>query len=686
MLSTQSSPIEPSVALMAIEVERERRRRRKASTTQVFRGGPYVAQAITDHEWILEGPAECVAGETLIYNPTTGISRQIRDLAVEGLPTTVLTIAGPELIPAPFRKGFAPLYRVTLATGASVVATSRHRLLTERGWVFVGDVVPGDLVPSSRPIPPGSTVGVVPPVSPQGGQHSTRKAQDSLLDCSPGLRPCDESLPPLRESDQVSFPSQADVAGRILPSDSQHYAVRRDKVASVIYLRDDDYFDMTVPVAGHYFAQGIWHHNTGKTFAWCFRLDTEMRAHPGAFAALVRKVRADMGSSILRTWERVIALRGGWRKIGGQNVTAYEHFNGARAIVAGLDRDSKVLSAEFDYIGACQIEELDLGSWEFLTMRTTGRGAVTQTPMVFGDCNPGPPNHWILQRESLRKLRSTHTDNPTLFNEDGTPTRQWTERTFPVLDALSGVRRERYLKGLWVAAEGVVYEDFSRQVHVLDAATRPDLFDENGRPSIPSQWRRVRVVDFGYTNPFVCLWAAMDYDGRLYVYREIYKTRRLVKDHAADIQRLSKGEDIEVTVVDHDAEDRATLEDARISTVPAWKPIERGIQAMKDRVRLAGDGKPRLFLMAGALVERDEELAFAHKPTSTVEEFENYLYPKSDDGRPIKEIPLKKDDHGMDALRYLVAYLDIDPDNRPVRISRDSIAVSHPEFSWGDAS
>ena len=30
------------------------------------------------------------------------------------------------------------------------------------------------------------------------------------------------------------------------------------------------------------------------------------------------------------------------------------------------------------------------------------------------------------------------------------------------------------------------------------------------------------MVDFGYTNPFTCQWWAMDHDGRLYLYREIF--------------------------------------------------------------------------------------------------------------------------------------------------------------------
>ena len=424
---------------------------------------------------------------------------------------------------------------------------------------------------------------------------------------------------------------------------------------------------------------------TSKTWAACWKLDTLMRQTPGAHAAIVRRVRADMSSSVLRTWSRISAIRGGWRAYGGSDPRWYDHENGARAEIAGLDRDSKVLSAEFDFILVNQAEELSEDNWALLSTRATGRGAVTKTPMVFGDCNPGPSSHWILKRKALRILHSYHRDNPTLFDDDGKPTEQWTERTLPALEALPGVRRDRLLHGRWVSAEGVVYEDFSRDVHVLDAGKRPDLFGSDGKPSIPAHWRRIRVVDFGYTNPFVCLWAALDEDGRIYIYREIYRTRRLVRDHADDIKRLSQGERIETTVVDHDAEDRATLEDAGIRTVAAWKPIERGIEAVKARLRVSGDGRPRLFVLQGGLVDRDEDLAAAHKPVSLMDEFENYLYPKADDGRPIKEVPVKADDHACDGLRYLVAYADIDRGARPALFRRDAIATGRPEFSWGDA-
>lgn len=384
---------------------------------------------------------------------------------------------------------------------------------------------------------------------------------------------------------------------------------------------------------------------TGKTFSGLWRLDALLRATPKARAVLVRKIRADMGGTVLATWERVTGLRGSPPTVyGGAHPEWYGYPNGAKCFVAGMDRPGKVLSGEFDWVYVNQAEELGVDDWETLSTRVTGRGAVTGHPMLFGDCNPGPPSHWILKRGPLRVIHSRHEDNPTLW--DGSA---WTEqgrRTLAVLDSLTGVRRERLRFGRWVAAEGVVYEDFDRGVHVVEPFT------------VPPDWRRVRVVDFGYTNPFVCQWWAVDPDGRAYLYRELYRAGRLVEDHARDIRRLTGSEHVEATVADHDAEDRATMARHGIVTVPAKKAVGLGIQAVQARLRPAGDGRPRLFIFRGALVDRDQSLADARRPVCTADEFETYSWPKGADGKPVKEEPVKADDHGMDAMRYAVMHID----------------------------
>jgi PBSX family phage terminase large subunit len=387
---------------------------------------------------------------------------------------------------------------------------------------------------------------------------------------------------------------------------------------------------------------------TGKTFAVLWLLDRLLSETPKAQGALIRKVAADIGPTVLVTYKRVIALSGsGAKPFGGEQPLWYDYPNGARLYLGGMDRPGKVLSGERDVICVNQAEELALEDWETLTTRATGRGAVTDTPMIFGDCNPGPEYHWIINRPSLRVLYSRHEDNPTLYDEQGKLTAQGV-RTMSILDALTGLRYKRLRLGLWVGAEGQVYEEFDRGLHLIDPFP------------IPAEWRRIRSVDFGFTNPFVCQWWAIDPDGRMYLYRELYMTGKIVADHAVKIKEFSEGERIEVTVADHDAEDRATLKRSGIKTEPAYKSVTRGIQAVQQRLRRAEDEhrRPRLFVLKGALAERDEALSQAKRPLCTLEEFGGYIWQKHADGKPNKEEPAKVDDHGMDAMRYAVAYVD----------------------------
>ena len=64
------------------------------------------------------------------------------------------------------------------------------------------------------------------------------------------------------------------------------------------------------------------------------------------------------------------------------------------------------------------------------------------------------------------------------------------------------------------------------------------------------------------------------------------------------------------------------------------------------------------YLMRDALVEVDEELKSLYKPYNTEQEFASYVYPPGVDGKPNKEQPVDLDNHGLDALRYGVMYLD----------------------------
>lgn len=402
---------------------------------------------------------------------------------------------------------------------------------------------------------------------------------------------------------------------------------------------------------------------TGKSRACLEKMNLLALKYPGMRGLIVRKTAVSLGYSTLVTWrEHVVAeglSTGLLRWYGGsqQEAAGYYYDNGSVINVGGMDNPTKIMSTEYDVIYVQEAIELTENDWESCTTRLRNRRMPFQ--QIIADTNPHRREHWLNLRAKAGitlMLESRHEDNPIYFNEDGSMTPVGHNYIEGVLDKLTGTRLQRLRYGRWVSAEGVVYEDYDSSTHLKD------------RFVIPESWTRYWTVDFGFTNPFVLQCWAEDDDGRLYLYREIYHTRRLVEDHAADILRIVQPEGpgtnwVEpkprAIICDHDAEDRATLErHLGMSTSSATKTVSDGIQRVQARLRTLPDGRSRIYLVRDAVVRRDPELASKAKPTSTIEEIVGYVW-DTKEGKQPREQPVKEDDHGMDAMRYMVAYRDL---------------------------
>ncbi len=317
--------------------------------------------------------------------------------------------------------------------------------------------------------------------------------------------------------------------------------------------------------------------------------------------------------------------------------------NGSVIRVGGLDdaeRVDKILGDEYLHIF---INEATQVSWETVAKVLTRLsqsipGAVRKLIL---DCNPKGPRHWLHQvgvqhilpdpdsrkavplpdASAWARLHWTPYDNPYL-----------PEDAIRTLEALPGIMRRRMLLGEWCNNEGMVYDGFDPEIHGFDRL-----------PEGSEQWKRIRSIDFGYTNPFCCLWGAVDGDGRLWVYRELYERGKRADELAPRILQAEGG--IGETVADpEDAEARAVLASAGLPTTPARKAVIPGIQAVQRRLAMAGDSRPRLMVSS-------------HCP-NLVNEFYEYRWEEHRDGRNDREAPRKEHDHAMDALRYMVMAVD----------------------------
>lgn len=386
-------------------------------------------------------------------------------------------------------------------------------------------------------------------------------------------------------------------------------------------------------------------YETGKTFAALHKLDALLWKYPGAQALMVRQTYKSLLASACQTLEHKVMVAppddpgSPIQKYGGSKPEFYIYPNGSRIWLGGLDSPDKFLSAEFDLIYINQAEEITRAAYEKLTGRATGRAGNMPYTQVMADCNPGPPEHWILARAQtgrLKLLEQRHEHNPVLFDPATGERTSQGERTLATLDALTGLEYQRGRLGKWVLAEGAVYDNFSFADTVTEAA--------GYTPDLPVYWG----VDNGYAHgdgpgtpgyhPRVILWLQQQPDGAVTVFDELVVTQELPEATIAAALARPYPHPALASVDSSAVELRRRLAEAGVRNVGATHRVADGIQVVR---RFIGDG------------QGVRQLHVHPRCTTLIRELQSYRY--DDRARTVEggeRKPLKLDDHAADALRY----------------------------------
>ena len=198
---------------------------------------------------------------------------------------------------------------------------------------------------------------------------------------------------------------------------------------------------------------------------------------------------------------------------------------------------------------------------------------------------------------------------------------------------LSEASQQARLFGAFTSQSGLVYPEFDRAVHVCKPF------------EIPKEWPRDLAIDFGVRNPFAALWVAHDEDtDTLYVYREYFKTEKTTLENGRMIRALgARDPDLRWIVADPESKDARLLMARELGMHTKKAPKHIGvvetINLVKDRLKLNAEGRPALVVFNTC-----KEL---------LKEFRKYKWSKGKG----KDKPEKQFDHGLDALRYEVAFL-----------------------------
>lgn len=410
---------------------------------------------------------------------------------------------------------------------------------------------------------------------------------------------------------------------------------------------------------------------TGKSTASLSKAYQFASEVPGARILLYRKTRASLTQSILVTFERDVVppndpiLKGPHR----QNRSAYRFRNRSEIVLAGMDEPERIKSSEYDLIIAYEAIELNVDDWELPVSRLRNYAQTTDGQSVYqqaiAECNPGGPDHWLIQRARAGKMRLLETsleDNPRYYELQ---TKTWSpegEDYIQTLDNLTGANKMRLRFGRWVAEEGAVFDQvWDPTKHCIPAVPVDELGDS------VIKWH-FAAVDWGYRHPGVILVFGVDENNVMYCVHQIYKseqTHQWWKQQAEAIQR-----EYQPTVFVCDSEEPGHIEEFRSAGLHAIKAIKdrkTGRECVENRLKLAPDGTCGLYYVKDSVREWvggkwisgvDQKLLAKHDPVNTEQEYYRYVWPKTADGRPMKEEPVPRYDDGISCTRYACMYAE----------------------------
>ncbi len=250
--------------------------------------------------------------------------------------------------------------------------------------------------------------------------------------------------------------------------------------------------------------------------------------------------------------------------------------------------------------------------------------------MGFASMNPSYPDHkikkWIDKADAGDKnyyqLHFTLDDNPYV-DED------YKQR---IRDSLSGLFYKRNYLGLWCLAEGAIFDFFDRKIHVL-----------NKPPCAAEYW--IAGIDYGVSNAFACLLIGVNTGTsnqtgrRWWVEKEYYwdskKTGRqkVNSEFAKDVAEFLEPYAIRGIYMDPSALSmKLELQRMGMHVIPADNDVYNGIEKMTSEM-----SKGNLYVLKDC--------------PNLIREIEGYVWDSKKSAQGEDE-PVKKADHGVDALRY----------------------------------
>lgn len=434
---------------------------------------------------------------------------------------------------------------------------------------------------------------------------------------------------------------------------------------------------------------------------WVYSMQT---MYPRSKGLVMRKTKVSLVDAWQDIYEnQVLGIDHPALRTGGQadQRIRYKHPSlGGEVVLGGMgtgEQRRKLFSTNYDWVYVNECQELTKQEWESLIRATFGRPKGEGYPpfrILFGDCNPEDEFHWANQRcnqqidgqARMHRIIGRFWDNPNLYSHEK---QEWTEEGIEFLRTcrrtMTGTTLQRLFFGRWVSAEGQVWEEWDPAVHMLtgEVVKEPDghflhvhdagWADETGKPARVHLQHFIATQDCGYPSPGAGQVWGFDDQWRAYLVAEIYRT----KDHEWWAERwaeLAEKFPLYAGFIDHDHAwahtfntrvrrkglDGAPLfrftDKVRKSGGPSKE--KAGIDEIRVMMKQKADGSRGLYMLRDCQVfGKEPRLIEEARPTCAHMEIPGYVYPVREDGKAIRDEPLKVNDHACDAMRMMAVYI-----------------------------
>lgn len=370
---------------------------------------------------------------------------------------------------------------------------------------------------------------------------------------------------------------------------------------------------------------------SGKTISMCLSYAMwAMESFDGQNFGMCGKTIGSFRRNVL-FWLKLMLISRGYKVVDQRadnlvivsrnNVTNYFY------IFGGKDERSQDLIQGITLAG-CFFDEVALMPQSFVN-QATGRCSVDSSKFWF-NCNPDGPYHWFKvdwidkqDEKNLLYLHFTMDDNLSLTEKIKARYRSM----------YSGVFFDRYIRGLWAIAEGIIYDMFNKEKHIVDVQ---ELIN-SGQITLTGE--RYVSIDYGTQNPTVFLLWEKANNSFYYCTREYYYSGRETGTQKTDSEYANDLKEW----LGETAVNRIIIDPSAASFIAQLQKngfkIKKANNSVLDGIRLV------------ATLLNELKLYFDISCTNTVKEFGSYVWDRkaSEHG---EDKPVKEHDHAMDAIRY----------------------------------